>query len=83
MNTNDTQLAHAEASLVKLIAQHERAVAKMNAYRDEYQSLRDTFTAEEDTAHRRYRLWQTKAIAADYGVWQVKETIRCIKAGLI
>ena len=83
MKTNDTRLAHAEATLIKLIAKHERAVAKMNAYRDEYQSLRDTFSAEEDTAHRRYRLWQTKALAAEYGVRQVKETIRCINAGLI
>jgi hypothetical protein len=81
--TTNTQLANAEICLAKLIAQHGRALAKMNAYRHEYQSLRDTDTAEEDTAHRRYSLWQTKVIAADYGIFQVKETIRCLKAGLI
>lgn len=79
----NTALAHAENRLVELIAQHDRAIAKRNAYCQQYQSLRDSDTTEEDTAHRRYQLWATKAIAADYGVWQVKETIRCLNAGLV
>jgi hypothetical protein len=79
----NTELARLETRLAELIAQHDRAIAKRNAYCQQYQSLRDSNTAEEDTAHRRYQLWSTKAIAADYGVWQVKDTIRCLKAGLI
>jgi hypothetical protein len=78
-----SELARLEARLAELIAQHNRAIAKRDAYRQQYQSLRDTDTAEEATAHRRYQLWVTKTIAADYGVWQVKDTIRCLKAGLI
>lgn len=76
-------LNHLQNVLANLTAKHERALTKMNAYRQEYQSLRDTFTAEEDKAHRCYQIWQTKTIAAEYGVWQVTETIRCVKAGLI
>lgn len=82
MSTNN-ELARLETRLAELIAQYERALAKRDFYRQEYQSLRDTYTSEEDTAHRRYQIWATKTIAADYGVWQVKETIRCLKAGLI
>jgi hypothetical protein len=78
-----TELNRLETRLAELIAQYDRAIVKRDACRQQYQSLRDTNTAEEDTAHRRYQLWTTKAIAADYGVWQVKETIRCLKAGLI
>ena len=79
----NSEIAHAETRLAELMAKYDRANAKMNAYRQQYQSLRDTDTAEENTAHRSYRIWQTKTLAADYGISQVKETIRCLKAGLI
>ena len=78
-----TELAHAETRLAELMAKYDRANAKCIAYGNQYQSLRDTDTAEEATAHRRYRIWQTKSIAADYGVWMCKETIRNLKAGRI
>ena len=78
-----TELAHAETRLAELTAKSARANAKCITYGNQYQSLRDTDTAEEATAHRRYQIWQTKSIAAEYGVWMCKETIRNLKAGRI
>lgn len=80
---NTAEITHLEIVLAKMVVKQSRALSKMKEYENKYQSLRDTFTVEEDKAHRCYCIWQTKAQAADYGVWQIKDTIRCLKAGLI